>query len=275
MFSPNPAIANLDRYEGEFEFTNLLNCTLGLIILPYEKGIKGKQSPAVWSADLDVLPNLPSFQIHLFKPIKNVKSGITIYDENTLEVLLKKLRNGLAHQNVWPVNQNGEFSDVVIKNYFDDKHKKQDDPDLHIQFSKEQLKDFALFIANEYLKLCVEPVAKTEPITDYLKENIQSLNIRDEVLVSLVNEYEKLRVAFEPLRQKMTKAETMDLFARVECSHELLVEEKAVAYFALDAILDGSFPPADGLAQLGKAFGPEFVKSVLERAAEIPSNQRE
>jgi hypothetical protein len=67
------------------------------------------------------------------------------------------MRHGLAHQNVWPVNLNGEFCGVRIKNFLDEGFKLRDDPDLHVQFSEQELKAFALFIANEYLKLYAEP----------------------------------------------------------------------------------------------------------------------
>ena len=116
------------------------------------------------------------------------------------------------------------------------------------------------------------PIAMSKPITDYLRENIQSLNINDEVLGKLVGEYKDLRVVFEPLREKMTEDEIRALFAMIAVSNELSVDDKAGAHFALDAILDGSFPPVDGLVKLEKVFGAEFVKSILEKDAELRSN---
>jgi hypothetical protein len=116
------------------------------------------------------------------------------------------------------------------------------------------------------------PLTTVEPATDYLRENVQRLNVRDEVLAGLVSEYKDLRVVIEPLREKMTKKEISALFAMIASSDELLVDEKAVAHFALDAILDGTFPPANGLVQLEKVFGAEFVKSILEKDAELRSN---
>lgn len=116
-------------------------------------------------------------------------------------------------------------------------------------------------------------ITTSEPMTDYLRENIQRLNIRDEVLAGLVSEYKDLRVVIEPLREKMTEQEIRSLFAMIASSDELLVAEKAVAHFALDAILDGSFPPADGLVQLEKVFGAEFVKSILEKDEELRSDR--
>jgi HEPN pEK499 p136 len=163
-------MANVTRYRGKFEFTNLLNCTLGLIILPYEKGIKGIQQQPFWSTNLDEIPNRPTFQIHRFEPIKSERDGNRIYYGKTLEVLLRKIRNGLAHQNVQPLNQNGQFECVEIKNYFTKDHQKRDDPDLHIRFSEKELEDFALFIANEYLKLYF--VVGQEYITGTITRNL-------------------------------------------------------------------------------------------------------
>jgi hypothetical protein len=58
-------------------------------------------------------------------------------------------------------------------------------------------------------------------------------------------------------------------------SDELLVAEKAVAHFALDAILDGSFPPSDGLVHLEKAFGPEFANSIRQLETNQITQNRE
>ncbi len=71
------------------------------------------------------------------------------YYPKTLKVLLNKIRNGLAHQHIEPINENGNFVGVIIRNYFDDAkvHK-----DLEVYFSQQELKEFALFIADEYLK---------------------------------------------------------------------------------------------------------------------------
>lgn len=135
-------------YQGPWDMSNLINCTLGLIILPYET-IKGKSSLSFWDTELDKIPDLPPFRLLIFEPIKSIKKSRIIYYPKTLKVLLQKIRNGLAHQRIEPVNQNGKFAGVIIRNYFDDAQTHQD---LEIQFSQHQLKDFALFVADEYLK---------------------------------------------------------------------------------------------------------------------------
>jgi hypothetical protein len=166
--------ANLARYKGEFEVTNLINCTLGLIILPYEKDIRDRQLPHPWNTNLNEVPNLPNCQIHRFEPIRRIeRDGTRKYYEKTLQVFLKKIRNGLAHQNIEPVNENRHFLGVVIKNYFDDSARKKGDPDLHVQFSAKELEQFALFIADEYLKLYFEVGQEcvVDPITRRMKRN--------------------------------------------------------------------------------------------------------
>ena len=110
-------IANLLNYRGKFEVTNLLNCTLGLIILPYEMGIGDSSTGLIWDQEVNNIPKLPSFQLCKFEPIKDIKNGIVKYPK-TLKIFLKKIRNGLAHQNIIPVNKDGELNGVKINNYF-------------------------------------------------------------------------------------------------------------------------------------------------------------
>lgn len=136
----------LESYKGAHEVSNLLNCTLGLIILPYEQ-IKEKQN-SFWDTELLTISNLPSFGIHKFEPIQSIRKENIKYYPKTLKVFLQKIRNGLAHQNIQPVNENETFKGVIISNYFD-KAKKHED--LKVEFGRDQLKEFALFIANEYL----------------------------------------------------------------------------------------------------------------------------
>ena len=135
-------------YQGPWDMSNLINCTLGLIILPYET-IKGKPSLSFWDTELDKIPNLPPFKLPIFEPIKRIKRLRVTYYPKTLKVLLQKIRNGLAHQRIEPVNQDGKFAGVIIRNYFDDAQTRQD---LEVHFSQQELKGFALFIADEYLK---------------------------------------------------------------------------------------------------------------------------
>ncbi len=133
----------LENYAGKNEVSNLLNCTLGLIILPYEN-VKDS-TDAFWGTEVHNIKGLPSFTTHHFDPILKIKKGVIKPYPKTLKVLLQKIRNGLAHQNIEPVTHNQAFKGVIIRNYFDKTH-----CDLKLEFTTEELKQFALFIAGEY-----------------------------------------------------------------------------------------------------------------------------
>ena len=144
----------LTTYNGEYKLSNLINCTLGLIMLPYENirdCQNALQNPnALWEINIDCISCLPGLELRIFNPIKKIKNGVIMYYPKTLKVLLQKIRNGLAHQHIEPVNKNGKFIGVKIYNYFDNKYKTH--MDLDVQFTRKQLQNFALFIADEYLK---------------------------------------------------------------------------------------------------------------------------
>ena len=136
------------QYNGNRDMSIIINCTLGLIILPYEA--TQESPPPFWETELNEIHNLPPFKLEIFEPIKSIKKSITKYHPKTLAVLLMKIRHGLAHQHIESVNEEGKFAGVIIRNYH--KQANQQRLDLQIYFSQQELKEFALFIANEYLK---------------------------------------------------------------------------------------------------------------------------
>jgi len=96
--------------------------------------------------DYDRILGLPPFDLKLFNPLKFDFDKSIVEDHKTLNVLLQKIRNGLAHQHISPVNHGGEFDYINIWNEF------EGITDLRIGFSQIQLMNFAMFIANEYLR---------------------------------------------------------------------------------------------------------------------------
>ena len=133
----------LQNYDGEYKLTNAINCMLGLIILPNEM-LNRSRSPK-WDLSIAEIQELNFLRIRQFEPIKNRRDGITEYYPKTLKVFLKKVRNGLAHQNIRPININGFFTGVEIKNLYGNI------VDLEVEFSRHELEQFALFVAGEYL----------------------------------------------------------------------------------------------------------------------------
>ncbi|MCJ7650530.1 MAG: HEPN family nuclease [Candidatus Lokiarchaeota archaeon] len=137
----NRTINILEEYKGPHSFSNLINCTLGLIILPYEN----ISVSDIWEVEIDKIDFLKGVYIKIFNPISKIRRGEPIYDKKTLFTFLKKLRNGLAHQNIIPINNNGKLEKVEIFNkYFEF-------GDLRVVFTENQLRKFALGIARAYL----------------------------------------------------------------------------------------------------------------------------
>jgi len=126
----------LNNYEGEYTFSNLLNCTLGLIISPFEKG----NNVEVWAKLIDEIEVLKKVQINNFSPkYKRVD------EPKSLMNFLRRIRHAFAHQNIFPINENQKFVKVQITNQTNGVE------DLNVIFNESQLKSFALFIANTYL----------------------------------------------------------------------------------------------------------------------------
>ena len=133
------------EYNGEYKLTNLLNCLIGLIILPNERA--QDDFPMVWDEEIKDLPIYPDLKILSFEPIQKIdrQSGKITYYPKTLKFFLKKLRNGIAHQNIKPINDGNLFVGVTISNRF------QGIKDFEIEFRRKELQIFAIFIAEQYL----------------------------------------------------------------------------------------------------------------------------
>lgn len=91
--------------------------------------------------------------------------------------------------------------------------------------------------------------------------------ISRERFMQLAKEWEGSEVVFEPVRDHMTQAEVDELFNLIATCDELTLDDKAVADFALLAVLEGMSPSPDGLSCLKKVFGDEFVQPVLDKQA--------
>ena len=127
--------------ENFYEFTNLVNQCLGLIIFPKE-----------FSDDtfINQLPQeLKSYHIgdSIVKKIKG--------DNKTLKNILHHLGNGIAHGHILQYsNGNNDITDVKI---FDvnPQVRKPTEQDAHtiFEFSVEELKTFVIKVAEEYCRL--------------------------------------------------------------------------------------------------------------------------
>ena len=139
----------LKRYRGKYKLSNAINCTLGLIVLPNEM-IRRSQNP-IWDTPINEIVELAHLRIRMFEPIQNKRRGVVSYYPKTLRIFLKKIRNGLAHQNIEPVNRSRSFIGIKVRNYFTD-NAGNADLDLEIELNREELEMFGLFIAEKYLE---------------------------------------------------------------------------------------------------------------------------
>ena len=137
----------LKRYRGEFKLSNAINCTLGLLVLPNEN--IQEYGGTIWEKELSDIIELDFLKIYTFEPIQAVRNGNFEYYRQTLKVFLKKVRNGFAHQNITPVNQGQIFTGLILRNHFTDQERTLD---LEVEFSREDLEKFAIFIADKYLE---------------------------------------------------------------------------------------------------------------------------
>jgi hypothetical protein len=137
----------LATYRGEHDVTLLMNCLLGLIIVAYERYEKSRHIffdvPIKNIKELEEITLSKGFY---FKPKKWKRKGSTALEEKTLRVLIKKFRNGIAHQNVEPKNLCGRWVGVHVWNEFDRVR------DMEVELTVEQLKTFAILVSDIYLK---------------------------------------------------------------------------------------------------------------------------
>ena len=134
------------EYKGEYKLTILLNCMIGLVILPNER--LQNIAPELWNRNIEELPIYSDLRVNIFNPIqkKDKETGGFIYYRKTVEIFLKKLRNGIAHQNIQAINENGSFVGVIIRNKF------RSIVDFEVAFRRRELQKFANFIADQYLQ---------------------------------------------------------------------------------------------------------------------------
>ncbi len=124
-----------NKRKSGYKLTLLLNCLVGLIILPDQRMPFGK--PPFWDTEIS---QIPLFQTAKINPTWSSNS------RHTLAQFLRKLRNGIAHQNIEPINRNNQFVGVKIWNVTP-----QNVIDCEVELDRRSLHEFANFIADQYL----------------------------------------------------------------------------------------------------------------------------
>jgi hypothetical protein len=140
----------IDGYKGTYNITLLLNCLLGLIVLPSE--FYRRKARTFFDTDLSEIKELQDlFKTMTFNPTKRQGKN-WIADKKNLRNLIKKVRNGVSHQQIECVDDKGKWDKVIIRDFNTYNH---DNLELEVSWKPEQLKRFALFVADNY-KLEIE-----------------------------------------------------------------------------------------------------------------------
>ena len=159
--------------------TFLLNCLLGLIVAAWENFDKVNKSNRIFFRtqikELQDKKIIPQKVAHFTfdrnnnetkSRLKNI-CGTSLYNlsdgqlaimqevdikwdhtgELELQEFVKKIRNGVSHQNIMPMNQDRVWKGIRIWNL------DQGVKDFEVEFKISELKKFALFLANKYVEL--------------------------------------------------------------------------------------------------------------------------
>lgn len=175
-------IQNLDDYKGNFEFTHLINSLLTLIVLPHEYCKRGHLhliNDSFLKQKVFEVKEIKDFfigckelttedDVNYNQERLILKSGKLAKNKNklSLDQLLRKLRNGIAHHNIRPArnddirsqSENSYWKGVIIRSYRSGTHGEKDASDwnenftIEVYFDYQDLKTFSKFIAQKYLE---------------------------------------------------------------------------------------------------------------------------
>lgn len=124
----------IESYEGDYEITLLINCCIGLLVLPKEK-------------HLNSIPdiNIPEDESRWGLSRKNI-SGIKCDKcEYKLRNVIRRLRNGICHFNIKAIpNENGKIANIEIK----------DRNNFKATLGVNELKELTKSIAEHIAKTC-------------------------------------------------------------------------------------------------------------------------
>ena len=136
----------IENYKGTYNITLLLNCLLGLIVLPSE--FYKRKSRNFFDVEIDKIQEIQDLTENiLFNPTKR-KKNTWVEDKRSLKNLIKKIRNGVSHQQIECVDENGRWDRVIIRDF---NTYNNDNLELEVSWTPNQLKIFALFVADSYL----------------------------------------------------------------------------------------------------------------------------
>lgn len=158
----------------ELEVTFLLNCLLGLIIATNESTENSEYFTNTLITNEEIKKYIPKSiaQLNtseLNKSIKNLINEKSLLNQLNAEIelnnkikidkseqltnlslkqFIRKIRNGIAHQNLMPTSDNDHWKGIRIWN-----HNTNGIKDFEVEFTISELKNFALFVGNKFIEI--------------------------------------------------------------------------------------------------------------------------
>ena len=128
-------ILNNHYKDEKYEVTLLLNCLLALVSLPIELK-KDEYDKKIKQYKKDCVSKLTSL------------SNFANYNKTTYNTRFRNIRNAIAHLNIEPITSNKKIESITLRNINNDGIM-----NFEVNISIENLKMFAEYVANEYIKL--------------------------------------------------------------------------------------------------------------------------
>lgn len=131
----------IETYNGIYKHTLLMNAILCLIVLPEQVNSIRKKKLKFMNLNLNEIAEI---QFVLNSQNFFFDKGKSHYD---LKNLLRRIRNGIAHQRIESISENDVWKGVIIQDF-----DRKDNLGLNMELKTAELRTLALFIADEYLK---------------------------------------------------------------------------------------------------------------------------
>lgn len=130
----------IKSYKGKYKLTLLMNGILSLIVLPQQHNARIRKL------------NFMNRDLEEIKEIQFLLNSPNFYfyrrnNNNDLKNLLNRIRNGIAHQRIETINENNKWKGVIIQDC-----DRNGNVGLNLELKTFELRKFAFFIADEYLK---------------------------------------------------------------------------------------------------------------------------
>jgi hypothetical protein len=139
---------------------------LGLIVLPSE--FYRKKSRTFFDQDISDIDDLKDLVNGIiFSPTKRKKNRF-VEDKKTLGILIKKVRNGISHQQIECTEDSGSWKGVIIRDFNVGNNKNLE---LEVIWSTNQLREFAFYVADNYKR----EIVNLEPITKQKINTVSSI----------------------------------------------------------------------------------------------------